>query len=143
VHEPGQPTGQDPTYRERRIHYIEDNETNAEVMRGILSRRPQVRLSISGTGEAGLADIAADLPDLILLDMHLPDLDGLDVLRRLADDEQTASIPVLVVSADATASRIEQAFALGAADYATKPVDVPSFLAQVDALLERRNTRFN
>jgi PAS domain S-box-containing protein len=130
-------------YRQRRVHYIEDNETNAEVMRGILTRRPQVQLLVSATGEAGLAAIQADPPDLILLDMHLPDMDGLQVLRRLAADDRLVAIPVLVVSADATPDRMEQAFALGAADYATKPVEVSSFLAQLDSLLERQESRFS
>ena len=138
----GEP-GQSPRYRQRRVHYIEDNETNAEVMRGILMRRPQVSLSISATAEAGLAALAADPPDLLLLDMHLPDMDGLEVLRRLGLDPRLASIPVLVVSADATTARIEKAFSLGASDYATKPIDVTTFLAQVDSLLERLDTRFS
>ena len=123
--------------RVRRLVYIEDNAVNAEVMRGILASRPQIALDIATNATAGLAAIRAQTPDLILLDMHLPDMDGLDVLRALSADPGTEHIPVLAVSADATPDRIKQAFELGAADYATKPVDVPTFLAQVDLLLER------
>lgn len=132
----------EPTYRYRQVHYIEDNETNAEVMRGILAQRPQVRLSVSDTGGGGLAAIRAEPPSLVLLDMHLPDMDGLDVLRELRSDPALADIPVIVVSADATTSRIEQAFAEGATEYTTKPVDVGSFLSQLDSLLDRQDTRF-
>ena len=70
-------------YRQRRVHYVEDNETNVEVMRGILAQRPQVQLDVSMTGLDGLAAIRAQRPDLILLDMHLPDIDGLELLRHL------------------------------------------------------------
>ncbi|HSI56561.1 MAG TPA: response regulator, partial [Ideonella sp.] len=132
-----------PAYRYREVHYIEDNETNAEVMRGVLAQRPQVRLTISETGTEGLSAIRSDPPSLVLLDMHLPDLDGLEVLRELRADPATADIPVIVVSADATTARIEQAFAEGATEYTTKPVDVASFLAQLDGLLDRQDTRFS
>jgi DNA-binding response OmpR family regulator len=74
--------------------------------------------------------------------MHLPDLDGLEVLRRLRAQDHTMNTPVVVVSADATTERIEQAFALGATDYVTKPVDVTAFLARVDTYLEGVDTRF-
>jgi PAS domain S-box-containing protein len=131
-----------PEYRWRRVHYIEDNPTNAIVMQGILARRPQIQLTVSDTATQGLAAIAAETPDLILLDMHLPDMDGLEVLKRLRDQPETEMTPVLVVSADATVERIERAFALGATDYATKPVDVTAFLGQVDALLEKLDTRY-
>ena len=111
-------------------------------MRGILAQRPQVQLSVSETGGDGLAAIRAEPPSLVLLDMHLPDMDGLDVLRELRSDPALADIPVIVVSADATTSRIEMAFAEGATEYTTKPVDVGSFLSQLDGLLDRQDTRF-
>ena len=132
----------EPRYRTRHVLYIEDNETNAVVMEGILARRPQVRLTVAPTAIAGLAAISDDPPDLILLDMHLPDLDGLEVLRPLRAQDHTLNTPVVVVSADATTGRIEQAFALGATDYVTKPVDVTAFLARVDTYLEGVDTRF-
>ena len=70
-------------YRQRVVHYVEDNETNAEVMRGILALRPQVKLEVSALGLDGLAAIRARRPSLVLLDMHLPDIDGLELLRHL------------------------------------------------------------
>jgi PAS domain S-box-containing protein len=131
-----------PTYRQRVVHYIEDNETNAEVMRGILLQRPQVKLEVSATGLDGLAAIRHRPPSLVLLDMHLPDIDGLELLRHLKRDDDTADIPVVVVSADATMSRIEEALTLGAAGYLTKPVNVAQILGVLDQQLERQETRF-
>ena len=129
-------------YHQRSVHYVEDNETNVEVMRGILSRRPQVRFDVSITGLDGLAAIRAHRPDLILLDMHLPDIDGMELLRHLKADSSTADIPVVVVSADALASQIEAALQAGAHQYLTKPVSVSQLLSVVDSLLDDAETRY-
>ena len=130
-------------YHQRRVHYVEDNETNVEVMRGILSRRPQVRFDVSITGLDGLAAIRAQRPDLILLDMHLPDIDGLELLRYLKADAGTADIPVVVVSADALAAQIDTAMKAGAYQYLTKPVSVSELLAVVDTVLDNAETRYS
>jgi PAS domain S-box-containing protein len=135
---PSEPAG----YRQRQVHYIEDNETNIEVMRGMLLRRPQVKLSVSMNGLDGLAAVRLRRPSLILLDMHLPDIDGLELLRHLKDDDDLGSIPVVVVSADATAAHIEAALTAGAAHYITKPVNLASFLAILDELLDDMDTHF-
>ncbi|MBI5259558.1 MAG: CHASE domain-containing protein [Burkholderiales bacterium] len=129
-------------YRKRLVHYVEDNETNAEVMRGILSQRPQVTMTVSATGLDGLAAIRSNPPDLILLDMHLPDIDGLELLRHLKQDVRTSGVPIVVVSADATASRINEATAAGAAHYLTKPLNLGAFLALIDQMLGEMDTRF-
>ncbi len=133
---------EEPTYRRRVVHYIEDNETNAEVMRGILAQRPQIRLLVSANGLDGLAAVRARAPSLILLDMHLPDVDGIELLRHLKADPQTADIPIVAVSADATATRVAAAMAAGAARYLTKPVSVAQILAVLDEHLEPLETRF-
>jgi PAS domain S-box-containing protein len=130
------------SYHQRLVHYIEDNETNIEVMRGMLLRRPQVQLSVSMTGLDGLAAVRLQRPSLILLDMHLPDIDGLELLRHLKDDEELGGIPVVVVSADATAAHIEAALTAGAAHYLTKPVNLAGFLAVLDELLDDLDTHF-
>jgi len=130
------------SYRQRWVHYIEDNETNIEVMRGMLLRRPQVSLSVSMNGLDGLAAVRLRRPSLILLDMHLPDIDGLELLRHLKDDDELGSIPVVVVSADATAAHIEAALTAGAAHYITKPVNLASFLAILDEMLDTMDTHF-
>jgi len=130
-------------YHRRVVHYIEDNETNVEVMRGILSQRPQVQMTVSVTGLDGLAAVRAQRPDLILLDMHLPDISGLELLRHLKGDADTSAIPIIVVSADALGQQISDALEAGAERYLTKPVSVSEVLAVLDDLLERMVTAFN
>jgi PAS domain S-box-containing protein len=131
----------EPSYGARRVHYIEDNEINAEVMRGVLAQRPQIDLSISATAAEGMTSIRDRSPDLVLLDMHLPDMDGLEVLARLRGDPRTADVPVVVVSADALQDQIEGALHAGAQRYLTKPVDVREVLSIVDELLGARDAR--
>ena len=129
-------------YRRRTVHYVEDNETNVEVMRGILAQRPQVTLEVSTLGLDGLTAIRSHPPDLILLDMHLPDVDGLELLRQLQRDPACADIPIVVVSADATPTRIAEALAAGARHYLTKPLNLAGFLGVLDDLLESIDTKF-
>ena len=127
-----------PAGRAYKVHYIEDNETNVEVMRGVLGLRPQVALTVSVLGLDGLQAVRRERPDVILLDMHLPDVDGLELLHQLQRDSDLAAIPVVVVSADATAGRMAQVLAAGARHYLTKPVELLPFLAVLDALLDAR-----
>jgi PAS domain S-box-containing protein len=123
-------------YQQRLVHYVEDNQTNIEVMRGVLAQRAQIDLRSSLLGLEGLAAMRQTQPDLILLDMHLPDITGLELLRLIKQDELLATVPVFVVSADATPDHMQAALTLGAAHYVTKPLDVPQFLQLVDGVLE-------
>jgi PAS domain S-box-containing protein len=129
-------------YHRRIVHYIEDNETNVELMRGVLAQRSQVELAVSTNGLDGLAALRLQRPDLILLDMHLPDISGLELLRHLKRDDDVADIPVIVVSADATTARMQEALTLGALHYVTKPLDIPRFLRTVDEVLQSQETRW-
>ncbi len=129
-------------YHQRLVHYVEDNETNIEVMRGVLAQRAQIRLETSMLGLDGLAAIRAQQPDLVLLDMQLPDISGLELLRHLKRDDALAQIPVVVVSADATALHMQEALTSGAAHYVTKPLDIARFLKLIDEVLEEADTRF-
>jgi CheY-like chemotaxis protein len=129
-------------YHRRSVHYIEDNETNVEVMRGILAQRPQVELRVSVNGRDGLAAVREHTPDLILLDMHLPDATGLEILRELRTDPRTSDTPIVVVSADALPQQIEAALAAGCTQYLTKPVSVSEVLQVVDQLLEQVDTHY-
>ncbi|MBQ0960205.1 MASE1 domain-containing protein [Ideonella sp. 4Y11] len=117
------------------VLYIEDNETNAEVMRGVLAQRPWLSLEVAATGTEGLAAARARVPDLLLLDMHLPDMDGLEVLAHWRADPRLAEVPVLAVSADATQERMAGAQVAGVRGYVTKPVDIARLLALVDELI--------
>jgi PAS domain S-box-containing protein len=129
-------------YLERRVHYVEDNETNIEVMRGIFMQRPQVLLETTLLGLDGLAAIRQTQPDLILLDMQLPDISGVELLRHLKNDDAVARIPVIVVSADATPENMQAALVAGAVHYVTKPVDLAQFLVLVDGVLDKQNSQW-
>src|ERR1700722_2042070 len=117
------------------VLYVEGMVENFRLVEQILRQRPSVTLL-----PAMLADVALDLarqpcPDLILLDLRLPDMPGEEVLLRLRADARTRDIPVVILSADATRQRIDQLRADGVVDYLTKPIDVRSLLRTVDSAL--------
>ncbi len=118
-----------------RVVYIEDNEVNAQLMRAILRQRPHLDIEIHALAASGLEAVRAHPPDLILLDMHLPDASGEDVLVALQSDARLARIPVVVVSADATHARVEAMLQRGVQGYLTKPLRVAETLGVVDRLL--------
>jgi CheY-like chemotaxis protein len=132
----------DPAYHRRQVLYIEDNETNVEVMRGIFNLRPQVEFTVATTGLDGLAAVRTAPPDLVLLDMNLPDIGGMALLQHLQADPRTADIPVVVVSADALPAQIAATLRAGATRYVTKPVAVDEMLAVLDEQLSQLTTRF-
>jgi signal transduction histidine kinase len=110
------------------VLYIEDNLSNLRLMERILAHYPGVKLLAAMQGELGLDLARVHTPDWILLDVHLPDLGGEEVLRRLRKDPRTQEIPVTVVSADATPGQIRRLTEAGARDYLTKPLDVKQLL---------------
>jgi len=129
-------------YQHRLVHYVEDNETNVVLMQGMMAQRPQIELTVSRLGLDALGAIRSRRPDLILLDMHLPDIDGLELLKHLKQNTETASIPVLVLSADATPERIDRAMNEGALGYLAKPIDLAALLEAVDEILEQAVSRW-
>ncbi len=122
------------------VLYIEDNPANLGLMEDILAFRPGVHLLSAMQGAAGLELARQHRPDLILLDVHLPDMPGDEVLRRLQADPRLRETPVVVISADATDHQVERLRAAGAWDYLTKPVEVSRFLGLLDRLLSERQT---
>jgi PAS domain S-box-containing protein len=119
--------------------YIEDNLANLKLIEGALNRRPGLTLLTAMQGSVGLDLARQHRPDLILLDLHLPDVPGQELLRHLQADPTTRDIPVIVISADATPGQIENLLAAGAHAYLTKPIDVSRFFQLVDgALADRR-----
>ncbi len=120
------------------VLYIEDNLDNLRLVQRILDHRPGIQLVTAMQGSLGTELARQHRPDLILLDVHLPDLDGEQVLCRLGAAPETRSIPVVVLSADATARQIERLRSAGARDYLTKPIDVHRFLGIVDDVLIRK-----
>jgi PAS domain S-box-containing protein len=136
---PPPPPDNDPTLPQRTLLYIEDQDLNLRLVERILQPRTQYRLLTAMQGGLGLDLAREHQPDLILLDLNLPDISGDEVLRRLKDDPHVRHIPVIMISADAMGDRIEQLLALGASGYLTKPYRVAEFLriiaetlAQVD-----------
>jgi len=114
------------------VLYIEDNPANIEVVSRYLKGRPSVMLQSVASGRAGIERAVRDIPDIILLDLHLQDLHGDQVLRELRAEPVTAAIPVVVLSADASARVIRRLLASGALAYLTKPLD----LADLGELLD-------
>ncbi len=114
------------------ILYIEDNPANVEVISRFLRARPNTRLRSEASGRAGIDYAVRDRPDIILLDLHLPDLHGDQVLSELKTEPATAAIPVVVLSADASHGVIRRLLAAGALAYLTKPIE----LAELGGLLD-------
>jgi CheY-like chemotaxis protein len=118
-----------------RVLYIEDNAANAELMQGFVAQRPLVDLEVQRTAKDGMAAAMRRQPNLILLDMQLPDLPGLDVLQRLRQHPMTAAVPVVVISASAMPDSVAAATAAGAVDYLAKPLRLETLLAALDRCL--------
>jgi PAS domain S-box-containing protein len=122
----------------RTVLYIEDNLPNLELIEQIFARRSNINLVAAMQGRLGLELATRHRPDLILLDLHLPDMSGVDVLQALREDERTREIPVVIISADATPGQVDRLLGAGAQAYLTKPLDVQRFLALVGEILEGR-----
>lgn len=120
------------------VLYIEDNPANVKLVEEIFAARPGVRLLTAMQGSLGLELADRHQPDLVLLDAQLPDLDGELVLERLKSDSTTASIPVLVISADAAEHRRRGFLQRGAEYYLTKPFNIRVFRELVGGLLTSR-----
>jgi PAS domain S-box-containing protein len=127
--------GAGQAYAPCRVLAIEDNDTNVQILRAMLALRPQIEVLEAPTGAQGLAQARTQGPDLVLLDLDLPDIDGLEVLRRLRADPATAALPVIVVSAHAQAELMNAALEAGANDYVAKPLEVAALLHAVDRQL--------
>jgi len=113
------------------VVYIEDNPANLRLVEQALKRLDGVRLVSAMQAGTGIDLVREHHPDVILLDLHLPDVSGAEVLEQLKSDPATATIPVVVVSADATPNQVERLQAAGAAAYMTKPIDVRLLLETV------------
>jgi CheY-like chemotaxis protein len=120
--------------------YIEDNLGNVRLLERLMVHRPNIRLITSQQGNLGIALAQQHQPDLILLDVHMPDLSGFEVLALLRGDSRTASIPVVMLSADASHEQIQRFRDAGARDYLTKPLDLQNFLTQLDVYLRDDQT---
>lgn len=122
-----------PVAADRIVLQIEDNPSNRTLVEEIVALRPRWRLYSAALPAEGLALAQSLRPDLVLLDLHLPDIDGWEVLRRLRADPATRALPVVAVSASAMHADLERGRAAGFADYLTKPLDLQRLLALLDA----------
>jgi CheY-like chemotaxis protein len=135
LEETGQHAAPAAPARDATLLYVEDNLANLSLVETILLARPGWRTLPALQGQLGVELAREHVPDLVLLDLHLPDIPGEEVLRRLRADPRTAAIPVVVVSADATPASLARLRACGADAYLTKPLDVDEFLRTVERFL--------
>jgi two-component system, cell cycle response regulator DivK len=120
-----------------KILLIEDNPT----IRDMLTRRLQKRgydVAVAGDGAAAVEAAGVEHPDIILMDMHLPVLDGWEATRQIKGAECTRDVPIIALTADAMAGDREKALEAGCDDYETKPIDLPRLLEKVEKLLRPR-----
>jgi len=132
-----QPTTPAPAEAPRTVLYIEDNQINATLMQAMLERLPGVAVKLASDGQQGLEQIARDPPALVLSDIQLPGIDGIEVLRRLRANPATRAIPVVAVSANAMPADIAAGLAAGFDDYLAKPIDLKTLHQTVARLLRK------
>jgi CheY-like chemotaxis protein len=118
----------------KKLLLVEDNEMNRDMLSRRLARRG-FEVQIAVDGQAGIDEATRHLPDLIIMDMSLPVLDGWESTRRLKQQPETCRIPVLALTAHAMAGEREKAIAAGCEDYDTKPVDFARLMEKIEGLL--------
>jgi two-component system cell cycle response regulator DivK len=116
-----------------KILYVEDNDDNVYMLKNRLSR-PGYTVVVATDGTRGIAMASSEQPDLILMDLTLPDINGEEATRRLKADPATKRIPVIALTANAMAGDREKAIAAGCDDFDTKPVDMSRLLEKIEAL---------
>lgn len=119
-----------------KILYVEDNDDNVYVMRGRLPRFG-FEVVVAADGEQGVVMAETETPDLILMDLRLPGIDGWEATRRIKAGPATKAIPVIALSAHAMAGDRERALEAGCDDYDTKPVDFPRLVERIQTILAR------
>jgi CheY-like chemotaxis protein len=122
--------------RVRTVLYVEDNPANMKLVEQIIARRPDLRLLPAVTGTVGIELAHANQPDVILMDINLPDISGIDALRLLRKDPATEHIPIVAISANAMPHDIEKGLQEGFFRYITKPIKVSEFMDTLNTALE-------
>lgn len=118
-----------------KVLYVEDDEVNSILMTAVLGMRPRIEMRIARSGAQALQAAREQIPDLLLLDMHLPDTNGIELLAALRQIDGLQTVPAIMVSAGARQQDIERARASGFGGYWTKPLDIDGALAELDQLL--------
>jgi CheY-like chemotaxis protein len=116
------------------VLYIEDNEASRDLMQHIFRTRPNSHLRLANDGAAGLELAWSRVPDLILLDLQLPDMEGADVLEQLRSDDRTRTAPVIAVTANALADSCDRLYDLGVSHVLTKPFEISELLDLIQGL---------
>lgn len=119
-----------------RLLYVEDNDDNVYMLKMRLELLDGFEVLVAEDGEKGCAMAVAEQPDLILMDLEMPGVDGWEATRRLKADPQTRSIPVIALSAHALAGTREKALAAGCDEFDTKPIDFDRLVATIGRLLK-------
>ncbi len=117
-----------------KILLVEDNDINRDMLSRRLERKGY-QVIVAVNGEESVAKTMSDRPDIVLMDLHLPVLDGWEATRQIKANPQTRNIPVIALTADATAGEREKALAAGCDEYETKPIDLPRLIQKIDKLL--------
>jgi CheY-like chemotaxis protein len=123
-----------------RILYVEDNDDNVYMLKMRFELLDGYEVLVAENGEVGCATATAQLPDLILMDLDLPVVDGWEATRRLKSNAITAAIPIIALTAHAMAGSREKALAVGCDDFDTKPVDFDRLLQKINRLLASKST---
>ena len=127
----------------RTLLYVEDNQANMQLVEQLIERRPDMRLLRAGNGTSGVALARIHLPDVILMDINLPGISGINALKILREDPSTANIPVLAISANAMPRDIKKGVDAGFVRYLTKPIKVNEFMEALDMALKLAETGSN
>lgn len=121
--------------RHRTILYVEDNLLNVALVQALIDKRPLLRLLVATSGLRGVALAREALPDVILMDINIPGINGVEALIILRNDPATAHIPILAVSANASPNDVERALRAGFLRYVTKPIRMNEFYVALDLAL--------
>jgi CheY-like chemotaxis protein len=120
----------------RTLLYVEDNPANLKLVEQLIARRPDMRLLVAGDGDLGIQLARANQPEVILMDINLPGISGIEALKILREDSATAHIPVVALSANAMPRDVEKGLQAGFFQYLTKPIKVNEFMNTLDVALE-------
>jgi CheY-like chemotaxis protein len=124
----------------RTVLYVEDNRANMQLVEQLIARRPDMSLLSAADGARGIALARTHQPEVILMDINLPGISGIQALKILREDPATAHIPVIAISANAMPRDIKRGLAAGFFRYLTKPIKVNEFMEALDKALELAET---
>ena len=120
----------------RTLLYVEDNPANLKLVEQLIARRSDMRLLVATDGDLGVRLALENRPDVILMDINLPGISGIEALKILREDPATENIPVVALSANAMPRDIEKGLQAGFFRYLTKPIKVNEFMQTLDAVME-------